>query len=746
MEDKIKNKLLEDLQGNKELKNTLNLEGTEYNVNAVIAEVAKRVKANLALEPSIGDRDDLTDDYSGNFDGYEDKAIKYVPSDGGKFTGPVQINEDITSVTDVGVNDIINYGQIETVISQLDGAPLYTWDVDTKDTGYNAIVNTGSNIPYKLNTVIGSIADLPVFEAYSAGVAHNLYVTPDSYDNAYITYGDTWHDAYWNEAYNDIKNTITKLVFKGVDASNEPIKIRGDSFYNMRGLTSIHLNHGVYELGTRAFSGCASLSYIAMPDSMMTVGAEAFMGCEALTSIILGSKVTEIKTATFKNCKSLKSIVVCNRNITKIASDAFSGCENLTKIYFNGTKAEWDAISGNPIPSNINRTVIPIDGTAFPFLYICKEADIQDTSLTSNKIFLKLPGKALVEISKGAARLERRDSKPTNNTDYFTYDVLAAVIAGINSRLTALGSSKLALPTTLKVSDTEHTAVPDLSEDIVATEEDKAIIVKDTIVPSVLDLAQDIEELETGLLDGVAGNYTSNTVGGIAANTQINKNITVSGLLKLILGIKEGVAPSGFTFDIYIEGSKNSTITAPLDQTSQTISAKWSVSQGTYSDEFTPKIGGVSGTPTMSTGGTISNISVSFTGSDVSKSISGSLAHNDGTGFTGNTLTASKSLTIQRTCYYGPANGTLSTTNRTSKTNWNIKTSSTINNDYFVFQYPKAWGKLSSVTDNDTSYEALTNSETFDNTPTEVIKNGGTYYQYKTNKPQNGNLNFTTKS
>ena len=396
---------------------------------------------------------------------------------------------------DIDDEDIINYGQYKTAIELLAGAPLYTWNVGTKDTGYNAIANTNGQ-SHRLHTVIGSIEGLPIFEAYTEGKAHSKYVTPDSYDNAYIRYGDTWHDAYWNDAYNDIKNTITKLVFKGVDDQGNPIKVRGDSFYNMRGLTSVHLNDGVYELGTRAFSGCASLNSITLPDSVTTIGASAFESCETLTGIVLGSKVTEIKTATFKGCKNLKSIVVCNKNIASIASDAFSGCENLTKVYFKGTQAEWNAISNNPIKSSTKITVIPIDDTAFPFLYICKEADVIDTSLTSNKMFLKLPGEALVEISKGAARLERRDSKTSGNVDYFTYDVLAAVIAGINSRLTALGSTSLALPAKLQISDVEHAVVPELPEDIVSSNSD--IIVEETVAPNVQQLQKQLTDI-TGL-------------------------------------------------------------------------------------------------------------------------------------------------------------------------------------------------------------------------------------------------------
>lgn len=495
MEDKTKNKLIAALKNNKELQNTINFEGTEdYNVNAVTAEVARHTMADLKLEPSVGDRTDLTNDYKGSFDGYSDKAIKYVPSDGGEFTGAVQINKDNHRVDSVGIDDVVNYGQIETAIKLLDGAPLYTWDA-AKD--YAAVKNDkGQN--YKLNTVIGSVEDLPLFEAYSEGKAHSKYVTPDSYDNAYITYSTgTVREAYFNQAYDNVKNTITKLVFNGDLNPNNKVKIKGTSFINMRSLISVHLNSGVSELGDSAFSGCASLKSIELPDSVETIGTYAFAGCSALTGVVLGSKVTSIKSYTFQGCSNLKSIAICGK-ITSIDSTAFSGCDKLTKIYFNGTQEDWNKIKPPSAPS----TIIPIDGTSFPFLYICKDPDIIDTSLTSNKMFLKLPNKPLVEISKGAARLERRDSKTTGNVDYFTYDVLAAVIAGINSRLTALGSKDLALPTTLATAtETKHTLIPStlvtsekISEEL--HKESDAVLVAEDIVPSVQELNAKIDSIE----------------------------------------------------------------------------------------------------------------------------------------------------------------------------------------------------------------------------------------------------------
>jgi hypothetical protein len=113
-------------------------------------------------------------------------------------------------------------------------------------------------------------------------------------------------------------------------------------------------------------------------------------------------------------------------------------------------------------------------------------------------MFLKMPGEDLIEVSKGAARLERPGLLPSSNYKYYTYDTLAAIIAGINSRLTALGSTTLALPEKLIISDTEHIAVPELSDDISSAEADKALIVEETVVPTVQQLQQQLTNL-TGL-------------------------------------------------------------------------------------------------------------------------------------------------------------------------------------------------------------------------------------------------------
>ena len=70
---------------------------------------------------------------------------------------------------------------------------------------------------------------------------------------------------------------------------------------------------------------------------------DLLVGCS--TSIIpTTSNVTKIKAFAFYGCEAMTSITI-PKNIKKIETSAFSDCVNLTDVYYDGTKAEWDAIA-----------------------------------------------------------------------------------------------------------------------------------------------------------------------------------------------------------------------------------------------------------------------------------------------------------------------------------------------------------------------------------------------------------------
>jgi hypothetical protein len=88
---------------------------------------------------------------------------------------------------------------------------------------------------------------------------------------------------------------------------------------------------GVTSLGDFAFSGCASLTNIAIPDGVTSIGQGAFSGCTGLTSVTIPHSVTSIGIWVFHGCTSVTHIAIPN-SITSITAWAFSGCTSLTSI------------------------------------------------------------------------------------------------------------------------------------------------------------------------------------------------------------------------------------------------------------------------------------------------------------------------------------------------------------------------------------------------------------------------------
>lgn len=111
-------------------------------------------------------------------------------------------------------------------------------------------------------------------------------------------------------------------------------------------------------------SGCKT-SVIPTDGSVTSIGASAFSGCTGLTSITIPDNVTSIGDRTFGGCTGLTSITIPD-SVTRIGEFAFGDCTGLMSITFNGTIAQWSAISKGygwkaGVPSACN--VVCTDGT-----------------------------------------------------------------------------------------------------------------------------------------------------------------------------------------------------------------------------------------------------------------------------------------------------------------------------------------------------------------------------------------------
>lgn len=152
--------------------------------------------------------------------------------------------------------------------------------------------------------------------------------------------------------YIQIPNTVTSiesLAFNScpyLASVNIPDTVTsiGDSAFARTSLTSITIPDGVTSIESNAFNGCGSLVSINIPEGITSISGFVFGMCTSLTSISIPNSVTSIGEYSFQVCSSLASITI-PENVTSIESNAFEGCTALTDFNFNGTKAQWGAIT-----------------------------------------------------------------------------------------------------------------------------------------------------------------------------------------------------------------------------------------------------------------------------------------------------------------------------------------------------------------------------------------------------------------
>jgi hypothetical protein len=538
----------------KELSKVVKIENEEYNINAIYSDEAGKVSQPLTIKKSLSNRT-----IEESFDGSDGKTLEYVPSTGGKYKGPVIIDNStsdyISAYNNLSDDDknktIVNSGQVNNRIVNLTGAPLCVWDAsfniadptknlyalkESSDKVHNFTVITGKEADLQLlqDVISGAFSEGSQELSYSlysslGGIAAGLKV--DGVDNAsgVVVVPAKHYGTYDGQTMDHNVSAVGDGVFSQKDAITGVVISQGvhvvgkNCFYGSKNLKYVVIPDSIQELGgsdpdnretynsyfNQCFYGCSGLKNVLLGTGIKSIGRGTFQNCTGLTSIVIPKNVTTIGREAFKGCTNLISIVL-PAGLTSVADNAFADCSNLKTVYYTGQEANWAEIvisgTGNSqltsaqkvydyvvsaaqtAPSAPNAQVDVSAISNSPILYICED-DESITIPASNKIFLRLPGDSnFTEISKGAARLE--SPKGATNAGYYTYETLAAIIAGINSRLTALGSDALALPTTLSVLNTEHTLVPDLPNEIINNNEN--VVVEETVVPTVQELAEAI--------------------------------------------------------------------------------------------------------------------------------------------------------------------------------------------------------------------------------------------------------------
>ena len=119
---------------------------------------------------------------------------------------------------------------------------------------------------------------------------------------------------------------------------NNVISIGEGAFTYCSGLTSITIGESVTNIGRSAFYSCTGLTSVTIPGSVTSIGSQAFYDCSGLTTagpIGGGYNIefewTSIPDNAFSSCASLSSVTIPN-SATRIGNSAFSGCSGLTSI------------------------------------------------------------------------------------------------------------------------------------------------------------------------------------------------------------------------------------------------------------------------------------------------------------------------------------------------------------------------------------------------------------------------------
>ncbi|MGN0797401.1 MAG: leucine-rich repeat domain-containing protein [Christensenellales bacterium] len=151
-----------------------------------------------------------------------------------------------------------------------------------------------------------------------------------------------------------IPNSVTSIgawAFDGTawyNNQSDGLVYAGKVAYKYKGTmpdnTSIVIKEGTSGIAGYAFGGCSNLTSITIPNSVTHLENGAFSQCSSLTSINIPDGVTSIGKFAFSDCSSMTSITIPN-SVTSIGVCAFSNCINLECIIFQGTKAQWNAIT-----------------------------------------------------------------------------------------------------------------------------------------------------------------------------------------------------------------------------------------------------------------------------------------------------------------------------------------------------------------------------------------------------------------
>lgn len=107
--------------------------------------------------------------------------------------------------------------------------------------------------------------------------------------------------------------------------------IAHSAFADCASVTSVAIPDSVTSIGNEAFRRCASLEEITFPPDAISLGFGAFQDCIKLRSVTLPPGITKIPVSAFAGCSSLIDVSL-PESVTSIEAHAFMGCRSLASL------------------------------------------------------------------------------------------------------------------------------------------------------------------------------------------------------------------------------------------------------------------------------------------------------------------------------------------------------------------------------------------------------------------------------
>ena len=138
-------------------------------------------------------------------------------------------------------------------------------------------------------------------------------------------------------------------LYKGTAPANTSVTLKSgtlcvasDAFNGCANLTKVVIPDSVVFIGNRAFRG-TGLKTAELPDSALDLGFSIFANCKSLTSAKLPNGLSVVPSSTFEDCAALAAVTLPSA-MTEVEISAFKGCTALKDVYYPGSEESWEKV------------------------------------------------------------------------------------------------------------------------------------------------------------------------------------------------------------------------------------------------------------------------------------------------------------------------------------------------------------------------------------------------------------------